>query len=204
MKTQMRFQKILILITLIIAALSFVYALSFNGGTIYQYEVFYDKNHDTEMFKGIRDLFNASQKYNDILIWLSIAFILVVVLNYVMATNKRRNYYVTNYISIILTVVYAVVFAAVIILFVVNTYSLFVVIDKDAVGQIYNELNGDGSFKYSTINFIMGYILAGVIIANAGLLVFNLIWKVKLMKGEKKLLAAAPVHSEEIPAEEVV
>ena len=201
MKTQMRFQKILILISLIVAALSFVYALSFCGGTIYQYQEFYDPVRDEADFEGIAELVRASQHYNDILVWLSIVFILVVVLNYVMATNKRRNYYVTNYISIILTVVYAVVFAALIILFVVNTYSLFILVDRVEVGEVYAEING--KFNYSTINFILGYIMAGVIVVDAALLVFNLVWKVKLMKGEKKLLAAQPVQSEE-KAEEAV
>ena len=197
----MRFQKYLILVTLIVAALSFVYALSFCGGTIYQYQTFYDPVRDVEMFEGIRALFKASQTYNDILIWLTIAFIIIVVLNYVMATQKRRNYYVTNYISIIVTIVYAVALAAVIILFVVQTYSLFIVIDRESVEIAYNRIIGN--FKYSTINFIMGYIMAGVIIANACLLIFNLVWKVKLMKGEKKLLAKQPVQIAEA-AEEAV
>ncbi|MDE5942590.1 MAG: hypothetical protein K2H30_00075 [Clostridia bacterium] len=197
----MRFQKYLILVTLIVAALSFVYALSFCGGTIYQYEIYYDPGRDIETFEGVRALYNASQTYNDILIWLTIVFILVVIINYIMATQKRRNYYVTNYISIILTIVYAVALAAVIVLFVVQTYSLFILIDRESVEAVYNRTIG--GFKYSTINFIMGYVMAGVLIANACLLIFNLVWKVKLMKGEKKLLARQPAKSEEVIEEAV-
>ena len=200
----MRFQKILILISLIVAALSFVYALSFCGGTIYQYQVFYNPSADTASYEGVLELVHASQSYNDILIWLSIVFILVVVLNYIMATNKRRNYYVTNYVSIILTVVYAVVFAALIVVFVINTYSLFVLVDRVEVGEAYEFIYGEGNFKYTTINFILGYVMAGVIVIDATLLVFNLVWKVKLMKGEKKLLEASAVQSEQPAAEEGV
>lgn len=195
----MRFQKILMLISLIVAALSFVYALSFCGGTIYQYQVFYDPITKEADFDGIADLVNASQTYNDILVWLSIVFILVVVLNYVMATNKRRNYYVTNYISIILTVVYAVAFAAVVSFFAASAYSLFVLVDKAEVGAAYADIYG--KFSYTTVNFIMGYILAGVMVVDAALLVFNLVWKVKLMKGEKALLAMQPVQSENTAGE---
>ena len=87
MKTQMRFQKYLILAILIVAALSFVYALSFCGGTVYQYGTLYDQVNDKEKVEGAKALFEASQRYNDILIWLAVAFILVVVLNYVMSTT---------------------------------------------------------------------------------------------------------------------
>ncbi len=201
MKTQMRFQKYLILAILIFAALSFVYALSFCGGTVYQYGTLYDQVNVKEKVEGAKALFEASQKYNDILIWLAIAFILVVVLNFVMATNKRRNYYVTNYVSIGLTVAYAIAFAAVLAWFVTDTYSLFTAIDKDMAAAKYLGTEG---FKYSIINFILGYIVAGVSAVCAGLMIFNLVWKIKLMKGEKKLLAASePVQSEEV-AEEVV
>ncbi|MDE6598043.1 MAG: hypothetical protein K2K60_05350 [Clostridia bacterium] len=202
MKTQMRFQKYLVLAVLIVAALSFVYALSFCGSTIYQYGTLYDSLNDKEYVDGAKALFEASQKYNDVLLWLSIVFILVVVLNFVMASNKRRNYYVTNYISVILTAVSAIAFAAVLIWIVIDTYSLFVTIDVEAA-EFELELTSI-ELKYSTINFIMGYIVAAISVISAGLMIFNLVWKVKLMQGEKKLLAASPVQSEQVTAEEGV
>jgi hypothetical protein len=189
MKTQMKFQKILMLVTLIVAALSFVYALSFCGGTVYQYGTLYLKTTDTERVAGARALFLTSQNYCDILITLSIIFILVVVLNYVMASQSRRNYYLTNYISIILTIVYAVVLSILLIVFVSQTFSLFLAVDKEAAITRYERLNGEGSFKYSISNFILGYIMAVIIICDAVALVLNLIWKIKLMQGERKLLA---------------
>ncbi len=193
MKTQMRFQKYLILAILIVAALSFVYALSFCGGTIYQYGTLYDPANDKEKVEGAKALFEASQRYNDILIWLAVAFILVVVLNYVMATTRRRKYYITNYISIGLTIAYALAFAAVLAWIVMDTYSLFIVIDKDLAAA---KFLGTEGFKYSTINFILGYVVVGISALSACLMIFNLVWKIILMKGEKKLLAAAPVNSE--------
>ena len=201
MKTQMRFQKYLILAVLIVAALSFVYALSFCGGTIYQYGTLFDKLNVKEKVEGAQALFETSQKYNDILIWLSVVFILVVVLNFVMATNKRRNYYVTNYVSIGLTVAYALAFAAALTWMILDTYSLFTAIDRDLAEAMYLGTEG---FKYSTINFILGYVVVGITVISAALMIFNLVWKIKLMQGEKKLLAAAPVQNDEVPAEEAV
>jgi hypothetical protein len=106
-----------------------------------------------------------------------------------MASQSRRNYYLTNYISIILTIVYAVVLSILLIVFVSQTFSLFLAVDKEAAITRYERLNGEGSFKYSISNFILGYIMAVVIICDAVALVLNLIWKIKLMQGERKLLA---------------
>lgn len=203
----MRFQKILMLVSLIVAALSFVYALSFCSGTVYQYGTLYLPNSGTEAVEGAEDLFFASQDYNDTLITLSIIFIVVAVLNYIAASQKRRKYYITNYVSIILTAVYAVVFAILLLVFVSDTYSLFTAIDKEAAEEAYSLFYGD--FKYSISNFILGYIMAALMIVNAVVLVLNLVWKIKLMQGEKKLLegsqVSAPVeNSPEVPTEEVV
>lgn len=202
MKTQMRFQKILMLVTLVVAALSFVYALSFCGGTIYQYNSLYDQINKVEEVEGAEALFLASQKYNDILIGLSVAFIVIVALNFVMASQSRRNYYVTNYVSIILTAVYAVVFAILLLVFVSNTFSLFAAIDKEVAEFEYSLVMDD--FKYSVVNFILGYLMAALMIVNAVILVLNLVWKIKLMKGEKQLLKGVMYRDASGREEEVV
>ncbi len=198
----MRFQKILMLVTLVVAALSFVYALSFCGGTIYQYNSLYDQINKVEEVEGAEALFLASQKYNDILIGLSVAFIVIVALNFVMASQSRRNYYVTNYVSIILTAVYAVVFAILLLVFVSNTFSLFAAIDKEVAEFEYSLVMDD--FKYSVVNFILGYLMAALMIVNAVVLVLNLVWKIKLMKGEKQLLKGVMYRDVSGREEEVV
>ncbi len=198
----MRFQKILMLVTLVVAALSFVYALSFCGGTIYQYNSLYDQINKVEEVEGAEALFLASQKYNDILIGLSVAFIVIVALNFVMASQSRRNYYVTNYVSIILTAVYAVVFAILLLVFVSNTFSLFAAIDREVAEFEYSLVMDD--FKYSVVNFILGYLMAALMIVNAVILVLNLVWKIKLMKGEKQLLKGVMYRDASGREEEVV
>ena len=198
----MRFQKILMLVTLVVAALSFVYALSFCGGTVYQYNSLYDQINKVEEVEGAEALFLASQKYNDILIGLSVAFIVIVALNFVMASQSRRNYYVTNYVSIILTAVYAVVFAILLLVFVSNTFSLFAAIEKEVAEFEYSLVMDD--FKYSIANFILGYLMAALMIVNAVVLVLNLVWKIKLMKGEKQLLKGVMYRDVSGREEEVV
>ena len=198
----MRFQKILMLVTLVVAALSFVYALSFCGGTIYQYNSLYDQINKVAEVEGAEALFLASQQYNDILIGLSVAFIVIVALNFVMASQSRRNYYVTNYVSIILTAVYAVVFAILLLVFVSNTFSLFAAIDREVAEFEYSLVMDD--FKYSVVNFILGYLMAALMIVNAVILVLNLVWKIKLMKGEKQLLKGVMYRDASGREEEVV
>lgn len=183
----MRFQKCLILISLVVAALSFVYSLAFNSGTLYQYGTMYLKQSDVELVAGAGDLFWEAQYLTDTFNVLSIVFILVVVLNYVMATQSRRNYYITNYISIGLTIVYQLVFAVLLIVFVTNVYGWFDAIDIDEARAYIEEESGN-TFRYSTLNFTLGYTLAAAIICNAVVLGLNLLWKIKLMKGEKALL----------------
>ncbi len=190
------------LVTHVVAARSFVYALSFCGGTIYQYNSLYDQINKVEEVEGAEALFLASQKYNDILIGLSVAFIVIVALNFVMASQSRRNYYVTNYVSIILTAVYAVVFAILLLVFVSNTFSLFAAIDKEVAEFEYSLVMDD--FKYSVVNFILGYLMAALMIVNAVILVLNLVWKIKLMKGEKQLLKGVMYRDASGREEEVV
>lgn len=190
------------LVTLVVAALSFVYALSFCGGTVYQYNSLYDQINKVEEVEGAEALFLASQKYNDILIGLSVAFIVIVALNFVMASQSRRNYYVTNYVSIILTAVYAVVFAILLLVFVSNTFSLFAAIDREVAEFEYSLVMDD--FKYSVVNFILGYLMAALMIVNAVILVLNLVWKIKLMKGEKQLLKGVMYRDASGREEEVV
>lgn len=186
MKTQMRFQKYLMLISLIVAALSIVYALSFCGGSVCQYNKLYVKQGDIERVPGAANLYFVSQHYNDILLGLAIAFVVVIVLNYVAASNKRRNYYITNYITTGITVVYQIVFAILLLVFVSTTFGYFNVIDRVAAEEAYKVRYED--WHYSIYNFILGYLLAGIVILNAVAIGLNLLWKFKLMKGEKALL----------------
>ena len=191
------------LVTLIVAALSFVYALSFCGGTIYQYCTMYNKVTGKESVDGVKALFEASQSYNDILLGLSIAFIVIAALNYITASQSRRNYYVTNYVSIILTAVYAVVFAILMLVFVSKTFTLFTAVDMENAKDEYSLFYDD--FSYSISNFILGYLMAALMVVNAVFLALNLAWKAKLMKGEKQLLQGVTHTDTPVPeAEEVV
>lgn len=175
------------LVSLIIAALCVVYALAFCSGTIFQMQDEYNVRTEKEYIDGAKQLFYTSQNVSDVLLILGIVGILVVVLNYITATHSRRNYYITNYVSIGIAVVYSIVLAIVVIYLVSDCSSIFYSIDMEAAQADFETVK-PGLWSYSDWMFPVGYALAVLLIADAVGFALNLLWKIMLMKGEKKLL----------------
>ncbi len=196
MKIQMRFQKIFMLVALIIAALSAVYALLFCSGTLFQIHqnaILYNAKSGEETIVGVKDLYEASQGVSDTLLIMGIVMILVVVLNYIMGTGKRRKYYVTNYVSIGIAIAYSLTLAIVIIALVANCQSLVDKIDWVAAKDEFESMI-PGEWKYTTWTLPTGYAMAVLLMLVCGGFVANLVWKIKLMQGEKKLLESGLVR----------
>lgn len=130
MKTQMRFQKTLCLLTLIMSAITIVYAFAFCTGGLATVADIYDYQNDR---------FNAyvtfyySQMFNTVLLVLGIVFLVFVAVMYITACQKRRNYYISNYVVSIGVAAYMAVFAILGIAFIAATQSMFITqIDWDA------------------------------------------------------------------------
>lgn len=198
MKTQMRFQKILALLTLIISAITIVYSFGFFTGDL----ATLSKIVTTRSF--LRDYTDAQQNamintyytalsINDLLMWLGIIFLLVVVFIYITASQKRRNYYKTNYIAVILAAAYAAVFAIIgiaVISSVLVSLNASVTADIWQAYKEYNDSNGLNNYMHTPVMFYIGYVVFAIVLVDALAWVYNLIWKMKLMKGEKALLEA--------------
>ena len=187
MKTQMKFQKLLLLCSLILAGISCFYALGFFTGSLaslYQYSA--TQQNDVINANGT---FEFAQNVNKVLMFMGIAFVLVIVLMYITATQKRRNYYIDNYVTIGIAAVYAVVFALVALILIGQTSNMF--FNEVDWTKYETEIAGttsDFGINKKGVMFILGYILYSVIILDAAALVLNLVWKIKLMQGEKALL----------------
>lgn len=213
MKTQIKFQKILFLVTLIVAALTLVYGFSFCTGSLQsafkvvsaKYSNPFDKNPinaDALYTFVIGDVFDSTELtwtrsqvgFNDLLIVMSVVFVVIAALQYFFASNNRRNYYITNYISVGVLVVYALVLTIVAFWGISTTLSLFNNINWDYYYKVYQASVAAGGgaawafYDKSYIMFILGYILYAIVLIDAVLLVLNTVWKVLLMKGEKALL----------------
>lgn len=190
MKTQMRFQKILCLVTLIISAITIVYGFAFFTGGLATVADIYDHNND--MFHAA-NVYNFAQGVNDALVVCGIIFLCLVAVMYITACQKRRNYYITNYIVLIGTAAFMALFAIVSIALVAATHSMFI---SDVDWEAFHTFNAglkDPLFLHngeSQVMFGIGYVVYVIVILNALALAYNLIWKIKLMKGEKALLEA--------------
>lgn len=194
MKAQMKFQKVLSLITLIIAALTFVFALCFFSGNLadlLRYKQLNLQKTTANKYKGADDFLYLAQDFVSILVVLSIIFICICAFLYITDTNKRRNYYVTNYVAIGLVIAISVGIAVFGIIFLSLALSEFNAIDwakwrTDAYNKV--KALGYPEVSQSTTMFMLGYIVSGIDLAVGVVWILNLVWKIKLMKGEKALL----------------
>lgn len=212
MKIQIKFQKILFLITLIIAALSLVYGFAYCTGAI-SYAIsarsgsFSGRLRDNPinadalyqfvMGKGEFDgevWADAGMGFNDLIVILSVVLVVVAALQFFFATNSRRNYYITNYISVGVLAVYMVVVACIGFWGVSHSEALFNALDWQRYKEVYDSVVSGGGmgwqyYSNSHAMFALGYVLYALILVNAIILVLNTVWKVLLMKGEKELLS---------------
>ena len=202
----MKFQKILALVTLITAALAVVLSLLFCSGLL-QAVIINSAEMNNGIAKwGVDDLYVFSQHINDVLVIMAIVLLLTVVIIYAMGCSKRRNYYITNYIAIGIFAAMAFAFAIAMLYACANCLALRGQIDFDAwkaydAEMQLNEITGEYSLAHTPSyngNFatlVLGILLSVVILAEIAVWVLNLIWKLKLMKGEKALLAQGVVES---------
>lgn len=201
MKTQMKCQKILVLVSLIFAALTLVYSFFFVGGMLYEIS-FYTSEH--YFVGGAKELHEYAQSANNTLVIMSIVLILCVVLNYIANSNKRRNYYVTNYIAIAVLVAFTVACSITFIVIMAKAFTLCGQVDVNAWYEHYTFVDRRGvrprpqHYSTSKISLIFGIILAVLMLVMAAAWILNTVWKIKLMQGEKALLKQSNEMVEEV------
>ncbi|MDE5667744.1 MAG: hypothetical protein K2I29_05835, partial [Clostridia bacterium] len=133
-----------------------------------------------------------------------IVMILLAVILYITSCQKRRNYYVSNYVATGVCAGGNIVMSIVLVIYNAIWRSEFLKIDFPAWKALYQtyidiiESGADtGGYDYaslihyseSTAMFDLGFAVYAIIIVASLLLVFNMVWKIMLMKGEKRLLA---------------
>lgn len=194
MKTQMRFQKILMLVTLVISALCFVYSLAFLTGSLGNVHYYIPLDGDTYVDNiNATNFINASQEYVSTSIVLSIVLIILSALLFFTGCNRRRNYYITNYIMICAVALFAVAVAIYSFVGISKTMNLFFNDIAWAAGtndgfNVADKFNTNYPVEKTSVNFALGYVLYALVFVDVAALILNLVWKIKLMKGEKALL----------------
>lgn len=199
MNKQIKFQKILAFISLVVAALTFVFAIIFlsgnlaynsgNGmGGILTYHSKYEYGFDSA------DKFiDTAQMFVGALVVIAIIYIIAAASLFITASHTRRNYYVTNYISIGLNIAMSLFIGLFILIFMFVLMGFFYgTIDWAGLSEVIarEKLNGNDlpEVTKSPVMFIIGIVIALIVLANGVFWALNLIWKIKLMKGEKQLL----------------
>lgn len=202
MKTQMKFQKIMCIVMVLMGALSAVYCFMYCTGALANIGVSVEKSLGApkykEGFEGPGQLYMDVQPFNQTLLILSIVMIVVAALLYVTATNKRRNYYVDNYVATGLVCATDIGIAIYIMVQNGGFLSRFNALMADpAVIAKYQELATlDKTMEFVTSNwtFVLGFVIYIIVILACVALILNLVWKVMLMRGEKKLLNGNAVN----------
>lgn len=194
MKTQMKFQKWLSLATIIVGAILFIFAICFNSGNLADLMYYESVNIRNATFAA--DNFLAlAQSFSSVMLGLAIAYIVAGVVVYITATNSRRNYYISNKIVAIALIAYIVAVSVIGLVYIFMLVSSFYAINWTEIYDVYEIRQGIGApeVTQSPTMFIIGIVVFIITIANALAWLYNLIWKIKLMKGEKALLEKGSV-----------
>ena len=188
-KKQLQFQKIICLLCVIAAAIMFVYSL---GILTEIYDGLYlatnpKKPTDDGRVAG-STIYYQMQQFNSDYVVFSIGLILLAALLFVMNTHIRRKYYITNYISIGL---FSVASVAVVVWSHLQIeafkHQYLTTVDFEALRELCEMKNKP--FIQSTMMLDLHYIVSGVMLFATIALVANLIWKIALMREEKKLIS---------------
>ena len=198
-KNQMKVQKILCLLAVIVAVVLFLYALGIMTDlydTLYTTLRIrveegeaggYSLNVTERSVTGAK-VYTNMQPLNQWLVTASIVYILLAVLLFVTNTNVRRRYYIGNYASIGLFTVASIYIAAYAHPYIEAFKGKWLEVDFEALKE-YSETYSS-TYTESTLWFDLHYVVFALMIITALLLVANAVWKVMLMKEEAKLVEA--------------
>lgn len=190
---------------IIVGALALLYAFCYMTGSLSELGQNINLDGDSMFSAGFDEngnplndalLFNSIQPFNTMMMYFGIAMVLLAVLLYITACNKRRNYYVSNYVATGLCAGGNIVMSLVCLIYNGIWRGEFLKLDFEA-WRIYNEdaladkVITEMHYSESTLWFDIGFAIYAIVIVASVLLILNMIWKILLMKGEKQLLASS-------------
>lgn len=182
MKLQMKVQKILCIVSIILAAFAFAFSLGISTD-IFQLMLAGEFGVETG------GLYEVVQDFNHTFVLLCIIMILTSTGLFITNTNTRRNYYISNYVAIGLTFLFNTIACIICITQISSFRTMFLTkVDFEMWKQVH-EMISEIRYTKSTFWFDINSLMLTLIIISNILLVLNLIWKTMLMKKEKALLA---------------
>lgn len=188
-KKQMTLQKIVCLLAMIASVLVFIYSL---GIMTDLYDCLYSTMRNpadlsqTTVPGSI--VYYYMQAFNDYFLRSSIGLILLSCLLFLTNTNVRRKYYIGNYISVALYVIGNIAVAVWAHMEIEVYKAMFLQLDFEAL-KAHSEM-WKTAYTESTFWFDIHYAVFGIVLLVCIGLIYNTVWKVKLMKAEQQLIAA--------------
>ena len=187
---QIKCQKLLCIVAVIACAITFLYAL---GLMTDLYDALYSTMRNpadlTETDVPGSILYYDMQDFNRSLLKFSIGLILLACLLFLTQTHARRKYYVGNYVSVGLYSVAAVAYTVWAHARIEGYKAAFLTqVDFEALKK--HAKMWKTAYVDSTFWFDAHYVVYALLLVVTALLLVNLIWKIRLMKAEQRLIAA--------------
>ena len=198
-KAQIKAQKIVCLVALVMAALLFLYAL---GIMTDLYDALYttlsirrtenEQTHEPMLTAKEKSVPGAMvyfdmQQFDQRFVIISIVYIIIACLLFITNTSTRRRYYVSNYVAVGLFTAASIAIPIYANPWISYYKAMFQRVDFAALKE-YSEIF-NSKYTESTFWFDAQYIVFGLMILAAVLLVACTVWKIMLMKDEKALVA---------------
>ena len=189
-KKQMKLQKLICIAAVIACAITFVYSL---GIMTDLYDALYStmmNSYDlTETDVPGSILYYMMQDFNKDLLKYSIGLILLACLLFITQTHVRRKYYIGNHVAVGLYSVAAVAYSLWAHSYIEGYKAAFLTqVDFEALKK-HAEM-WKTAYVDSTFWFDAHYAVYAVLLIVTVLLILNLIWKIRLMKEEQRLIVA--------------
>ena len=189
-KKQIKCQKLLCILAIVACAITFLYAL---GLMTDLYDALYSTMRNpsdlTETDVPGSILYYEMQDFNRSLLKFSIGLVLLACLLFLTQTHARRKYYVGNYVSVGLFCAAAVAYSIWAHGQIESYKTAFLTgIDFEALKK--HAKMWKTAYVDSTFWFDVHYVVYAILLVVTALLLVNLIWKIRLMKAEQRLIAA--------------
>jgi Ni,Fe-hydrogenase I cytochrome b subunit len=183
-KKQVKLQRTLCLVLLLISAVLFIYSL---GIMTDLYDSLYSTYRRGKTSISGAEVYMDMQGFNKSFLHASIGMILLSVLLFVTNTHNRRKYYIGNYTAIGLFSVGSIAMSVWAHGQIEAFKAQFLTIDFAELAD--HAAKRKTLYTESTFWFDIHYILFGLLLIGTVLLIANAIWKRKLMKEEQALIA---------------
>ena len=189
-KKQVTFQRVVCMISLIAGVLFFIYSL---GMMTDLFDMLYTmipdpEDLDSAKVEGAR-IYYDMQPFNRTLLRCSIGLILLACLLFLTNTHIRRKYYIGNYAATGLNAAASCAMAVWCHIQVTAFRTTYLTtVDFE---MLQKRLKSRGTFTDSTFWFDIHYLVCAAALIAAVLLIVNVIWKKRLMRGEQELLQSS-------------